>query len=45
MKKMKLEDSTQGLYNNPSDYTDNYWKDNFEDEDDVEDFLTKDWDD
>ena len=27
------------------DYTDNYWKDNFEDEDDVEDFLTRDWDD
>lgn len=27
------------------DYTENYWKDNFEDEDEVEIFLTKDWDD
>jgi len=45
MKKKKLEDSTQGLRKDSRDYTDNYWKDNFEDEDDVEDFLTRDWDD
>jgi len=45
MKKTKLEDSTKGLRNDSRDYTDNYWKDNFEDEDDVEDFLIKDWDD